>query len=107
MIASVEVPGCTGRATDRKTDPQFGSCGKLARRRSRRRYGWVTGGGALSPWRKLARSVSLTSGSPGRDVVELAGEHPLLELGDQREQVVERIDDVEQRLVVVDLEAPG
>ena len=78
-------------------------CGKSVRRDAGR-YGWVTGGGALSPWRKLARSVSLTSGSPGATLSSLPATHPLLELVHQREQVLERIDDEEQRLVVVDLE---
>src|SRR5262245_64080887 len=52
-----------------------------------------------------AREVGLADlGIAGRDVVELSGEHPLFELGDQREQVVERIDDEHQGLVEMDLE---
>ncbi len=54
--------------------------------------------------RKLRRSASLTSGSPGGDVVELAAADPVFELVDQLVEVLERVDDEQQRLVVVDLE---
>src|SRR3954470_420526 len=40
----------------------------------------------------------------GRDVVQPALPHPVLQLGDQLEQVVERVHDEQQRLIVVDLE---
>ena len=40
-----------------------------------------------------------------RDVVQLAGLHPVFQLIHQAEQMVEGVDDEQQRLVVVDLEA--
>src|ERR1041385_8244533 len=43
-------------------------------------------------------------GLAGGDVVELPLLHPLLELADQVEEVVERVDDEEEGLVVIDLE---
>src|SRR5579884_4131513 len=40
----------------------------------------------------------------GRHIVELAGKHPLFQIADEVEEVVERVHDKEQRLVVIDLE---
>src|SRR5579862_9356497 len=40
----------------------------------------------------------------GSDVIQLSRQHPLFQIADQMEEVVEGIDDEKQRLVMIDLE---
>src|SRR5437870_2794431 len=79
-------------AADRGGGRSFGS--RLARGRGVR---------GLAGLEEAAQVVLLDLGLAGGDVVQAAAAQPVLQLVDQPVEVLERVDDEQQRLVVVDL----